>query len=126
MGTYSVSAKVPRIVNGNTTTLSFSDSFTLKDTQTKAVADVKKTTNTGVSATNNAIADAKSVLEISDVVGYTYEGRDVTNIKISVPSNTVKENGKALYIGTVFVEVTTTAGVTLYVPVDINRTFTLN
>ena len=108
----------------------FDRTFTLTDTQTNAVIDVKKTSNTGVSATGtaNATTDAKNVLEAAGVAKFYYDGQEVTvtSGSVTVPTGAAKENGKALYIGKVMVKVTTAGGLTLSVPVNVNRTFTLD
>ena len=108
----------------------FDRTFTLTDTQTNAVIDVKKTSNTGVSATGtaNATTDAKNVLEAAGVAKFYYDGQEVTvtSASVTVPTGAAKENGKALYIGKVMVKVTTAGGLTLSVPVNVNRTFTLD
>ena len=106
----------------------FDRTFTLTDTQTNAVIDVKKTSNTGVSATTNAGNDAKSVLETAGVAKFYYDGQKVTvnTGDVTIPTGAAKENGKALYIGKVMVKVTTVGRLTLSVPVNVNRTFTLD
>ena len=107
----------------------FDRTFTLTDTQTNAVIDVKKTSNTGVSATGtaNATTDAKNVLEAAGVAKFYYDGQEVTvtSGSVTVPTGAAKENGNALYIGKVMVKVTTAGGLTLSVPVNVNRTFIL-
>ena len=123
LGVYKVHAEY----NDGTVTHKFDRTFTLSDTQTNAVVDVKKTTNTGISATGsaNALTDAKNVLEAAGVAEFYYDGRLVSTPTVTVPTGAAKENGNALYIGKVMVTVTTVAGLTIDVPVNVNRTFTL-
>ena len=123
LGVYKVHAEY---TDGSSVVHKFDRTFTLTDTQTNAVIDVKKTSNTGVSATGTATTDAKSVLETAGVAKFYYDGQEVTSITVKVPTGAAKENGKALYIGKVMVSVTTAGGLKLDVPVNVNRTFTLN
>ena len=125
LGVYKVHAEY---TDGSSVVHKFDRTFTLTDTQTNAVIDVKKTTDLGVAPSNNALTDAKSVLETAGVAKFYYDGQEVTvtSGSVTVPTGAAKENGKALYIGKVMVKVTTAGGLTLSVPVNVNRTFTLN
>ena len=125
LGVYKVHAEY---TDGSSVVHKFDRTFTLTDTQTNAVIDVKKTTDLGVTANSNALDDAKSVLETAGVAKFYYNGQEVTvtSGSVTVPTGAAKENGKALYIGKVMVKVTTAGGLTLSVPVNVNRTFTLN
>ncbi len=124
LGVYKVHAEY---TDSSSVVHKFDRTFTLTDTQTNAVIDVKKTSNTGVTASSNALTDAKSVLETAGVAKFYYDGQEVTvtSGSVTVPTGAAKENGNALYIGKVMVKVTTAGGLTLSVPVNVNRTFIL-
>ena len=124
MGTYTVTANY----NDGTKTNTFSRTFTLKDSQTKAVADVKKTADNSFTKGATDKDSAVSVLN-SGHIKFFYEGQEqsYTFTTADIPTGSVKGNGKALYIGTVNITITTVPGnLKVSVPVEINRTFTLN
>lgn len=128
MGNYTVIATFRPA--GATADTTFTGSFELKDTQTAAYADVKKNKDTGVTSTYGVSKEARaqSVLANSSVVDIYYDGvkqLGLTTTSFNV-TNAVKQNGTALYIGTVNVDIVTTAGLTVTVPVTINTTFTLD
>lgn len=128
MGNYTVIATFRP--SGATADTTFTGSFELKDTQTAAYADVKKNKDTGVTSTYGVSKEARaqSVLANSSVVDIYYDGvkqLGLTTTSFNV-TNAVKQNGTALYIGTVNVDIVTTAGLTVTVPVTINTTFTLD
>lgn len=129
MGNYTVIATFRP--SGATADTTFTGSFELKDTQTAAYADVKKNKDTGVTSNSVGVTNedrAQSVLANSSVVDIYYDGvkkSGLTATSFNV-TNAVKQNGTALYIGTVNVDIVTTAGLTVTVPVTINTTFTLD
>ena len=125
MGTYTVTATY----NDGTRVHTFNRTFTLKDTQTKAVAEVKKTADTAFTYNASAATSAVTVLNAAGAFKFYYEGQEqsYTFTTADIPTGSVKQNGKALYIGTVNITVTTIpGGLSVKVPVEINRTFTLN
>lgn len=125
MGTYTVTATY----NDGTRVHTFNRTFTLKDTQTKAVAEVKKTADTAFTYNASAATSAVTVLNAAGAFKFYYEGQEqsYTFTTADIPAGSVKQNGKALYIGTVNITVTTIpGGLSVKVPVEINRTFTLN
>jgi hypothetical protein len=132
-GTYSVSAEVESLK------LSWNSTFTLKDTQTKAVASIKDVEYT-YSATSDAYVDAKTVLKglattaVGSDYAFSYSYNGVRQTEVILPTldktnSSAKENGKALYVTSVSVVVknsTASSGVYILTTADINTSFTLN
>ncbi len=113
----------------------FTTSFTVKDSQDSAFADVKKTSDSTMpSAAGDKYDIAKTILCNANLVKIYYDGAPQTLEASDFAgvfagggdANAVKLNGKLLYIGTVNVQVTTVGQLKVVVPVTINRTFTLN
>ena len=122
MGTYTVEATATVLdANGKSVTKKFSGSFTVKDTQMAASATIKETKDIATSGADPATV-AKTVLEMSSVAEFTYDGAKVEAVKIS--DATAKLNGKALYIEKAYITITE-ANATYKVPVTINASFTL-
>ena len=112
----------------------FTTSFTVKDSQDSAFADVKKTSDSTMPVVGDKYANAKTILCDRDLVEIYYDGAPLTLEAADFAGvvadggnrDAVKLNGKLLYIGTVNVKVSTVGQLEVVVPVTINRTFTLN
>lgn len=131
LGTYTVIGEYTPARGAKKT---FTTSFTVKDSQDSAFADVKKTSDSTMPVVGDKYANAKTILCNRDLVEIYYDGAPLTLeaadfagvVADGGNKDAVKLNGKLLYIGTVNVKVSTVGRLEVVVPVTINRTFTLN
>ena len=108
-GTYKVEAT---IINNNGKDVTFSTTFVVENTQSKAIAKIDKKNQSG--------STAKDIL--TSVLEYSYEGVKQNLDIVSVDS---KENGNVIYIKSAKVNVKiNNAGTLLTVDCDINTAFT--
>ena len=107
-GTY----KVEATINNNGKDVTFSTTFVVENTQSKAIAKIDKKNQSG--------STAKAIL--TSVLEYSYEGVKQQQDIVSVDS---KENGNVIYIKSAKVNVKiNNAGTLLTVDCDINTAFT--